>query len=132
MALAVLDASVVIAFLDETDALHEPAKVELGSRTGDELVIGASVYAEVLVGPMRSGRRAMTRLEQFIADFAIRVEPLTADVARRAARLRATTPTLRLPDALSIALADSLGADVILTGDERWPRVSRRVRLIQP
>jgi hypothetical protein len=35
------------------------------------------------------------------------------------------------PDALVIATADELGADRVLTGDESWTRISRRVTLVQ-
>lgn len=50
MALAVLDASVVIAFRDPADALHARAVAAFRSHRSDELVLPASVYAQVLVG----------------------------------------------------------------------------------
>jgi PIN domain nuclease of toxin-antitoxin system len=57
------------------------------------------------------------------------VEPVGADVADGAARLRAVTRDLRLPDALVLATADALGVTV-LTCDRSWPRSSRRARVI--
>jgi predicted nucleic acid-binding protein len=54
------------------------------------------------------------------------------DIAETAAELRAHHRALRLPDAVVIATGDVLGADAVLTGDARWRRVSRRVRVIRP
>ena len=131
MALVVLDASVVIAFLDPDDALHGAAVETLGERQHDELAIPASVYAEILVAPYRRGAEAVAAVEAFLGDFGVRVEALNLAVARAAAKLRSETRSLRLPDALVLATADELEADVVLTGDESWARISGRVTLIQ-
>ena len=130
MAVVVLDASVVIAFLDATDAHHERAVVALTARRADELVIPASVYAETLVRPFREGAAAVAKVERFLADFAIRTEPLTADIARRAAELRSRRTGLKLPDAIVLATGEALSAAAILTADAEWSKVSRRARRI--
>ena len=131
MALVVLDASVVIAFLDPDDALHGAAVVALTEHQHDELVIPASVYAEILVAPYRSGADAVSEIETFLSDFGVRTAPITAEIARRAARLRSGMRSLRLPDVLVLATADELAASTTLTGDESWRAVSR-VTVIQP
>ena len=131
MALVVLDASVVIAFLDATDAHHARAVAALSARRTDELVVPASVYAETLVRPFREGAAAVAKVERFYADFAIRIEPLTPDVARRAAELRSRRAGLKLPDAIVLATGESLSAAAILTADDEWSRVSRRARRIE-
>lgn len=131
MALAVLDASVVIAFLDPDDALHQAAVVALTEHQHDKLVIPASVYAEILVGPYRKGVEAVAEVEAFLADFAVRIEAMTPAIARAAARLRSDSRSLRLPDALVLATADETAADTVLTGDESWTTLSRRVTLLQ-
>jgi len=131
VALVVLDASVVIAFLDPDDALHGPAVEALTEHQHDELLIPSSVYAEILVAPYRRGAKAVAEVEAFLADFDIRIEPMTPEIARRAAQLRGVSRGLRLPDALVLATADQLEADDLLTGDESWTRISgRRVTLI--
>lgn len=130
MALIVLDASVVIAFLDSADAHHEAAVAALAAHRSDELVLPASVYAEILVGPLRRGPAAAARAEGFLTDLALRIEPLGAEVARRAAALRARHPGLTLPDAFVLATGDALGAGAVLTADRSWSRVSRRARTI--
>jgi PIN domain nuclease of toxin-antitoxin system len=94
------------------------------------LLLPASVYAEVLVGPLRVGAPAVASLEQFIGDFGMRIAPLTPEIARLAASLRAATPSLRLPDAFVLATGETLDAPVVLTADSAWPKLSARVRLI--
>jgi predicted nucleic acid-binding protein len=131
VALVVLDASVIIAFLDPDDALHDAAVEALTERQHDELLIPASAYAETLVAPYRRGPEAVAEVEAFLADFAIRIEPITPPTARAAARLRSESRSLRLPDALVLASAEELGADSVLTADESWARISGRVTLIR-
>lgn len=131
MALVVLDASVVIGFLDPGDALHRGCVAALTERQHDDLAIPASVYAEILVAPYRAGPRAVAGVEAFLGDLGIRVEPITAAVARGAARLRSERSGLRLPDALVIALADELGANVVLSGDASWAKISARVAVVR-
>jgi predicted nucleic acid-binding protein len=131
VALVVLDASVVIAFLDPDDALHAAAVEALTEHQHDELLVPSTVYAEILVAPYRRGAEAVAEIEAFVRDFAIRIEATTPVIARAAAQLRSQSRSLRLPDALVLATADELAADVVLTGDESWPRISSRVALIQ-
>src|SRR5579883_1007836 len=57
MAVIVLDASVVIAFLDSSDAHHASAVAALAAHQSEQLVLPASTYAEILVGPYRRGPR---------------------------------------------------------------------------
>jgi predicted nucleic acid-binding protein len=129
MAMTVLDASVVIAFLDADDAHHSAALEAVGRVRGQELVLPASAYAEALVDPWRAGPDAVTVVKRFLAELGVRIEPLTADVAERAARLRSAHRSLRLPDALVLATADALDA-IALTADRSWPRLSRRARIV--
>lgn len=130
MAKVVLDASVVIAFLDANDAHHAGAVAALKAAQAEELILPASAFAEVLVGPHRKGPVAVAVVEQFVADLALRIEPLSAEIAREAARLRAQHCSLRLPDTLVLATGEALDASVVLTSDAAWPKLSRRARLI--
>jgi len=63
VARAALDADVIIAFLDPADAQHDVAVQALGPHlaAGDELLVSATVYAEVIrpsaaAGDSRDGR----------------------------------------------------------------------------
>lgn len=131
MALVLVDSSILIAFLDPDDALHEGAVRALTDHQHDGLVIPASVYAELLVGPYRSGGEAVAEVESFLVDFAVRIEPVTAAIARAAARLRSGSTSLRLPDALVLATAHELGVETVLTGDASWGKKGRRVTIVR-
>jgi predicted nucleic acid-binding protein len=131
VALVVLDASVIIGFLDPEDALHGACVRALADRQGDELAAPASVYAEILVGPCRSGAAAVSEVDAFLSDFAIRIEPVTAAVAQLGAQMRSKRPGLRLPDALVLAYGDTVDAESVLTGDGSWATLSRRVTVVR-
>jgi len=130
VALIVLDASVVIGFLDAADEHHEAAVAALAASASDDLVLPATAYAEILVAPARKGSAAVDRVEEALSALTVRLEPVTPAIARSAATLRARHRSLRLPDALVLATADALGAERVLTADRAWARMSRKVRLI--
>jgi len=130
VAIVVLDASVAIAFLDAADPHHGGAVAALTRLQGNDMVFPASAYAEMLVGPARRSPVAMEAAREFVVDLALRVEPINADIAERAARLRAAHRALKLPDALVIATADALEAAHLLAADRTWARVSKRARTI--
>jgi predicted nucleic acid-binding protein len=118
MGLALLDTSIVIAALNSHDTLHQPAsRALLAERDRHVLAISALTYAELLVGPLRTGPEAVEIVERFAAQ--TRVLDVSASIARLAAELRATRH-LRLPDAVIVATGLRHAADVILTGDVRW------------
>jgi predicted nucleic acid-binding protein len=131
VALVVLDASVVIGFLNPQDTLHDACVAALSEHQHDNLVVPASVYAEILVAPYRASADAVAKVEAFLSDFGVTVEPVTATIARAAARLRSERKSLRLPDALVLASADAIGADVVVSGDESWTKSSRRVTVVR-
>lgn len=130
MALIVLDASVVIGFLDATAEHHEAAIAALDASAADDLVLPATAYAEVLVAPAGKGSGAVDRVEEALAALTVRLESITPAIARTAATLRARHRSLRLPDALVLAAGDLLGAATVLTADRAWSKISRKVRLI--
>jgi predicted nucleic acid-binding protein len=130
VALIVLDASVLIGLLDPTDPLHGAATDALRRHAADDLRIPTSAYAECLAGPAK--RRRLSEAKAAIGSLMSELAVLTEDIAEMAAELRAHHRALRLPDAVVIATGDVLGADAVLTGDARWRRVSRRVRVIRP
>jgi predicted nucleic acid-binding protein len=129
VAITVLDASVVIALLDAADMHHAGAVAGFGRVLHETLVLPASAYAEALVDPSRRGPEAVAVVRRLVADLRVQIEPLTPDIAERAAMLRARHRSLRLPDALVLATGDALDA-VVLTCDRAWRRVNRRVRLV--
>ena len=131
MALVVLDASVIIGFLDLEDALHDACVAAFSEHQHDNLLIPASVYAEILVAPYRTSTEAVAEVDAFLSDFAVKVEAITAAIARTAAQLRSGHKSLRIPDALVLATADEIDADIVLTGDESWTKIRRRVTVVR-
>jgi predicted nucleic acid-binding protein len=127
VALIVLDASVVIAFLDDRHASHEAAVAALEQHADDDLRFPASAYAEALVQPTSAGLAdtVRTTLEALV----VRIEPIGAAAAEAAAELRGRQTSVRLPDALVLGCAQALGADAVLTSDQAW-RTFPGVRVI--
>lgn len=129
MGLAVVDASVLIAFLDATDGHHAAARAALDrARSKHQLVASAIAYAEVLVGAYRSSPKALRAAQRFFEE-TVRVEPLSSAMARRAAEIRAKH-NVRLADAMILATATELGADQTLTADASWKKMGPRVTVI--
>jgi predicted nucleic acid-binding protein len=118
----------VIGALDDADAHHSAAIESIAVRGDDDLRLPASAYSEALVVPERLGRVDAVKLD--LANLALEVEPIGAETAEVAARVRARHPSLRLPDALVLAHAEVIDADELLTTDTRWKRFSRRVTVV--
>jgi predicted nucleic acid-binding protein len=114
-----VDAEVIIGFLDPGDSRHEKAIETLSPllMAGIPLVIAASVYAEILVQPMQVGLDR--RIDAFLAESGIEVVPIDRSIARRAAGLRATHHSLRLPDALALATAIERNAGFVSLDERR-------------
>jgi predicted nucleic acid-binding protein len=129
VAIVVLDASVLIGQLDARDGHHHACMQALREHANDDLRVPASAYAEALVRPAAGGRLADARAA--LHKLAIAVESIDAACGERAAQLRASRRSLRLPDALVLAYAEGIDADVVLTTDRRWSRASTRVRVVR-
>jgi predicted nucleic acid-binding protein len=128
---SVLDASVLIALLDETDAGRPVARAAVDeSKQDHDLLIPVTAFSESIVAPYRRSLRDGQRAEAALVALGGLVE-VTRDIANRAAQLRATRQ-IKLPDALILATAMQLAADQILTLDRRWRGVDSRVRLLEP
>lgn len=123
MGLTVLDAGILIGLLNPDDVHHASATKALhrAHHDADVLVMPVSAYAEALVHPSRRGPDAVGIAEAAIDRIPIRIQALDRTTARSAAMVRAAHRSLKLPDALVIATAIELDADVLLTTDQRWP-----------
>lgn len=123
MGIALLDSNTIIGFLDADDLLHQAADAAL-REAATEHVFAASVVtvAELFTGA-KLGHHDEATVRRFFAQAISRRIPLDEPAAERAAELRAAHKALKMPDALILATAD-LNADVVLTGDVGWTKVS--------
>ena len=82
------------------------------------LVTSELTLMEVLVGPLKRDDKLLVRAyEEIFKTAQIRLSPITQSILRDAARLRATIPTLRTPDALHAATALDTQCALFLTND---------------
>ncbi len=115
----------LIAFLDAGDVQHQRAVGELRPRlaAGEQLIVGASVYAEVLVRPLQQGTDA--KIDEFLDATGTLVLSVDRPLARRAAQLRARHRSLRLGDALSLATALEHDGQLITLDQRLWRLAAR-------
>lgn len=105
----VLDASVLIAFLDRADRHHVAAETLLANALDDELVVNTLTLAEVLVVPAREGR--VDEVLAALDELDVREVPFRADAAVRLAHLR-TQVNLKMPDCCVLLAAETETAAV--------------------
>lgn len=111
----VLDASVLIAYLDGDDSQHLAAQSLLVEAVDEDLGVNPLTLAEVLVVPARDGRLEPTQAA--LRDLEVDELPFPSDTAVRLARLRATTG-LKMPDCCVLLAAEDADASVA-TFDDR-------------
>jgi predicted nucleic acid-binding protein len=127
MARVALDADIIIAFLDAADDQHDRAVEALRPilAVGEEVIVGASVYAEVMVRPLQRGTEGT--VDAFLDATGVTVVAVDRAIAYRAAQLRARHRSLRLPDALPLATALVHDAE-LLSLDRRLRRIAEHAR----
>lgn len=118
----VLDASVLIAFLDADDAHHPSAERLLRDAVDDGLAASSLTIAEVLVTPTRVGRVVQTL--KVLTALGVEDVPLPRDAAGRLAACRVDTG-LRMPDCCVLVTAETAGASMA-SFDGRLVREARR------
>jgi len=132
MGTVVLDASVLIGLVDPADTHHRAAVVtarELRA-AGMRFLVPTTVLAEILVAPAGHGLPAVEERRRIVRTAFGPTRAIDEDVAVEAARLRARHRSLRLPDALVIAVGRMDRAAAVLTADRRWADIDERVHLL--
>jgi predicted nucleic acid-binding protein len=122
----IVDASVLIAHLDERDALHARAGDVLLKAADRPLGCSPITLAEVLVGPARRDRLAAAR--DAVAELEVDEIPLGENAPARLARLRAETG-LKMPDCCVLLAAQDAAAEAVLTFDDALAREVERLGL---
>lgn len=121
----VLDSDVVIGFLDQQDALHDAADAAVREfARGQRLAVSVVTYAEVLTGA-RLGHHLEDDVAGFFRGLLSAILSVDVAVADKAADLRSRFKSLRMPDALILATAETdPDVDLIVTGDQQLTKVS--------
>ncbi len=118
----VLDASVLIAYLDSADAHHERALALLLANADTPVATSAVTMAEALVGPARTG--ALNPVVKALDNLDVEAIPIDRSAATRLAGIRAES-ALKLPDCCVLLAAEQASANVA-TFDDRLARVARQ------
>src|SRR2546421_528605 len=113
-----LDANIIIYAVEGFADLADQIRALLAALDGMEIVAMTSelTLAEVLVKPLKDqSQTAEQAYKTFLTPTPVlQLIPISRDVLEEAARLRAAT-TLKLPDAIHLATANSEGCDSFLT-----------------
>ena len=110
----VLDANVLIAFLDASDAHHDDAISLFEHRFLDGFSASALSVAEALVHPVRAGRQDSVAAS--LAVIGVEVLPLEPSQAAELARVR-NQYRVRMPDAVALHAAISSGSELATFDD---------------
>lgn len=105
----VLDASVLIAYLDAGDVHHRTAEALLEREIDEGFSVSSLTLAEVLVGPVRAGR--LDAAVMALDDLDVVEQPFPGGTAAKLAELRVLTG-LRMPDCCVLLAAQEAGARV--------------------
>lgn len=105
----VLDASVLIAYLDGQDVHHGRAEALLTEEIDDDFGVSPLTLAEVFVMPVRQQR--LDAVREAMAELDVQELAFPADFAVRLAQLRALT-NLKMPDCCVLLAAEEARARV--------------------
>ncbi len=121
----VLDSDAVVGFLDRDDVLHDAADAAIRDVIGEHrILVSAVTYAEVLTGA-RLGHHDEEAVGGFFTELISAILPVDVAVADRAADLRSRFRSLRMPDALILASADTeASVGLIVTGDQQIAKIA--------
>jgi predicted nucleic acid-binding protein len=121
-----VDTAPLIYFFEENETyIAQLARFfDAVTETQANLVTSMITYIEVLVHPERSGAGTLAaKYRDFLTNSEqITIFPLTLSVADTCARLRAHH-AMKTPDAIQLAVAQTCGADYVLTNDASWKKV---------
>ncbi|HET6576573.1 MAG TPA: PIN domain-containing protein [Fimbriiglobus sp.] len=115
-----VDSQVLIYAIESNPTYYPLAEPVLAAAEAGEIVLVTSelTVLEVLVRPMKTGDNSLVdRYEGVFHQPNVRLVPVSLDVLRAAASLRASIPKLRTPDAIHAATALHVSAGLFVTND---------------
>lgn len=111
----VLDASVIIAYLDGENTQHPRSEELLAREIDEDFGVNSLTLAEVLVMPARKNR--MDTVRTILRDLEVQELAFPDDTAVKLAQLRADTG-LKMPDCCVLLAAVNAGARVASFDDQ--------------
>ena len=117
-----LDTAPLIYFLDNDERYGSTVKAIFEEILAGGGIIESSVITceEYLVYPYRTGN--VEKIQEFVdftGDFDIHLNPITREIAQKAAKIRAEYTGFKAMDALQLATAIMTGCDAFLTNDRQ-------------
>lgn len=128
-ALLLMDSAPIVYFLERHPKFGPVFRPLFAAHAASRLrfAVTTVTLAEVLTGPLQAGDEALAERYRAILE-SWQVVDLDADIAEKAARLRASL-RLKLPDAVQAASAIAINADALVTHDRDFSRV-RSLRIL--
>ena len=117
-----IDSAPLIYFLENDANFGERSKYILNEilSKGKGLSTSVVTYEEFLVHPYQSNdAERVQSLFDFLGDCHVQIEPITLEIAQKAARIRAKYKDIKGMDALQLATAVIGGCDLFLTNDRQ-------------
>lgn len=117
-----LDTAPLIYFLDNDERYGSTVKAIFEEILAGGGIIESSVITceEYLVYPYRTGNvEKIQAFVDFTGDFDIYLNPITREIAQKAAKIRAEYTGFKAMDALQLATAIMTGCDAFLTNDRQ-------------
>jgi predicted nucleic acid-binding protein len=90
---------------------------------GDELCTSTLTLGEVLVKPSEGGHEALRQQYEEVLSRTARLVAFDREAAKRYAAIRRNR-SIRPPDAIQLACAAQVGADLFITNDDRLSRLT--------
>jgi predicted nucleic acid-binding protein len=120
-----VDTNIYIIMFESKDERQNRLTDALIPKSPDDFSLVASLltYAELLVGPLKSGNSVLLASYETLFDETtiLQVVPVDRSVLHDAARLRARYQTLKLPDDIHAASAIHAGCSHLISDEKRFP-----------
>lgn len=117
----VLDASVIIAYLDGENVHHARAEELLAREIDDDFGANSLTLAGVLVMPASKGR--VDTVRTVLRDLEVQELPFPGDTSVKLAQLRADT-ALKMPDCCVLLAAEHAGGARVASFDEQLTKAA--------
>lgn len=125
----VLDASVLIAYLDSDDSHHAAAETLFMEAVDEDIAANPLTLAEVLVAPARQGNLDLAQTA--LRALEVSELPFPPDTSVRLAQLRASTG-LKMPDCCVLLAAEQATATIASFDDRLHQAATDRNLFILP